>query len=134
MKCLIVEDNFVARTLFQKYLSKVGECHIAINGREAIEAFGRGLDEGEPYDLICLDIMMPEVDGYQALQAIRKLEDERGVHGLSGVKVIVITALGDSQSVVGAFREGCEAYIVKPVSKEKLFEEMDKLGLAVNAA
>lgn len=134
MKCLIVEDNFVARTLFQKYLSKVGECHIAINGREAIEAFEMALDQGEPYDLVCLDIMMPEVDGYQALQSIRILENERGIHGLSGVKIIVITALGDSQSVVGAFREGCEAYVIKPVSKEKLFEEMDKLGLSVDVA
>ena len=132
MKCLIVEDNFVARTLMQKLLSKVGECHIAVNGQEAVEAFGDALEGGDPYDLVCLDIMMPEMDGHEALRAMREMEEERGIHGLEGVKVIVTTALGDSKNILGAYRQGCESYIVKPVSKERLFEEIGKLGLAVN--
>jgi len=131
MKCLIVEDNFVARTLLQKFLSKVSECHVAVNGREAVKAFSDALDEGEPYDLMCLDIMMPGMDGHQVLRAIRQLEDGRGIQGLDGAKVIVTTALGDAKNVLRTFRKGCEVYIVKPVTKEKLFEEMDKLGLSV---
>jgi len=132
MKCLIVEDNFVARTLLQKFLSKISECHIAVNGQEAVEAFGEALDKGDPYDLVCLDIMMPEMDGQQVLRTIRQLEDKCDIHGLDGVKVILITAMGDMKNVLGASSEGCAAYIVKPVSKERLFEEMDKLGLSVN--
>jgi two-component system chemotaxis response regulator CheY len=132
MKCLIVEDDFVARTLLQKFLSDVSECHIAARGQEAMRAFTAALDEGDPYDLICLDIMMPEMDGHQVLQAVRQLEDERGIHGLDGVKVIVTTALGDSKNIMGAFSKGCEAYLVKPLSKAKLFKEMDQLGLSVN--
>ncbi len=92
------------------------------------------MEDNEPYDLICLDIMMPNMDGREALKAIRQIEHEHGINGLDGVKVIMTTALGDSKSVIGSFREGCEAYIVKPVEKTKLLEEMEKLGLIESAS
>ena len=129
MKCLIVEDDFSARTLMLRYLSGYGECHIAVDGNEAVEAFRQAMGEKEPYDLICLDIMMPNMDGHEALRAIRQIESEHGIAGLDGVKVIMTTALGESKDVMGAFREGCEAYIVKPTRNNKLLEEMEKLGL-----
>lgn len=129
MKCLIVEDNFAARRLLQRYLSDRGDCDVAVDGNEAVDAFRQALDENDPYDLICLDIMMPNMDGREALKAIRRIEHQHGIEGLDGVKVIMTTALGDSQNVIGSFREGCEAYIVKPVEKDKLLEEMENLGL-----
>ena len=129
MKCLIVEDEFAASKLLQIYLSDYADCFIAVNGREAVDAFKDALSEGQPYDLICLDIMMPQMDGHDALAAIRQIEKEHGINGLDGAKVIMITALSDSKNIIGAFRKGCEVYIVKPVKKEKLLEEMEKLGL-----
>lgn len=129
LKILIAEDDFTCRKLLQSFLSEYGDCFVAINGHEAVEAVRESLDEGQPYDLVCLDIMMPEMDGHEALEAIRQIENEHGIAGLDSVKVIMTTALGDSKNVIGAFRTGCEAYIVKPVSKEKLLEEMEKLGL-----
>jgi len=129
MKYLIVEDDFAARRLLQRYLSGYGDCDVAVDGHEAIEAFRQALDENKPYDLICLDIMMPNMDGRDALKAIRQIEREHGILGLDGVKVIMTTALGDSKNIMGSFREGCEAYIVKPIRKEKLLEEMENLGL-----
>ncbi|MEA3226399.1 MAG: response regulator [Planctomycetota bacterium] len=129
MKCLIVEDEFTARKLLQVYLSDYGDCFVAVNGREAVQAFREALEEGQPYDLICLDIMMPEMDGHEALKLIRQIESERGIAGLDGVKVIMTTALDDSKNVMGAFRGGCEAYVVKPVAKENLIAEIEKLGL-----
>lgn len=129
MKCLIVEDDFAARKLLQVYLSDYADCFIAVNGHEAVEAIREALEEGESYDLICLDIMMPEMDGHKALEAIRQVEKEHGIGGLDGVKVIMTTALDDSKNIMGAFRTGCEAYIVKPIRKEKLFEEIKQLGL-----
>ena len=129
MKCLIVEDNFTARKLLTMYLSSCADCDIAVDGNEAVVAFSQAMDEKEPYDLICLDIMMPNMDGRQALKAIRQIESEHGIRGLDCVKVIMTTSLGDSGNVMGAFREGCEAYIVKPVKKDKLLEEMENLGL-----
>ena len=134
MKYLIVEDDFAARRLLKRYLSSYGECDIAVDGNEAVEAFREAVDDNEPYDLICLDIMMPNMDGREALKAIRQIEHEHGINGLDGVKVIMTTALGDSKSVIGSFREGCEAYIVKPVEKTKLLEEMEKLGLIESAS
>ena len=129
MKCLIVEDDFTARRLLQVYLTDYGDCFIAVNGHEAVDAVREALERGRPYDLICLDIMMPEMDGYDALKAIRQIEKEHQVNGLDGVKVIMTTALDGSKHIMGAFRTGCEAYIIKPVRKEKLLEEIEKLGL-----
>jgi two-component system chemotaxis response regulator CheY len=129
MKILIAEDDFACRKLLQSFLFEYGDCFVATNGLEAVKAVKNALDEGLPYDLICLDIMMPEMDGHEALESIRRIENERGISGLDGIKVIVTTALDDSASVIGAFKSGQEAYIVKPFSKRNLLEEMEKLGL-----
>ena len=79
MKYLIVEDDFAARRLLQRYLSNYGDCDIAVDGNEAVEAFRQAVDEKEPYDLICLDIMMPNMDGHEALKVIRQIESEHGI-------------------------------------------------------
>lgn len=129
IKCLIVEDDFAARKLLQIYLSDIAVCFVAVNGYECIEAFREALEDGQYYDLICLDIMMPGMDGRETLKAIRKIENENGIGGLDGVKVVMTTALGDSNNILSSFREGCEAYIVKPIKKEKLLEEIEKLGV-----
>lgn len=129
MKCLVVEDDSATRKLMQRWLSEVSDCDIAVNGTEAVDVFSLALTKGDPYDLICLDIMMPKMDGHQALDMIRQIERERGIGALDGVKVIMTTALGDSKHVVTSFNEGCTAYIVKPVQKQLLFQEMEKLGL-----
>ena len=134
MKCLIVEDDFRARKLLQIHLSKYFDCFIAVDGDEAVEAFAEELVKGQPYDLICLDIMMPRMNGHEALKLIREAEQVKGIGGLDCTKIIMTTALGESKDVIGAFREGCEAYIVKPIRKAKLLREVEKLGLisAVN--
>lgn len=129
MKCLIVEDSFTARKLLQIHLREHADCDVAVNGKEAVEAVGDALDEGQPYDLLCLDIAMPEMDGQKALKAIRQIEKEHGIEGLDGVKVIMTTAFGDKDNIMTAFNSGCESYLVKPVSREKLFVEIEKLGL-----
>jgi len=93
-------------------------------------AFKDALKQGDPYDLICLDIMMPQMDGHQALEAIRQIESEHGISGgLDSVKVIMTTVLDDPKNVMKSFREGCEGYVVKPIEKQKLLDEIGKLGL-----
>lgn len=134
MKSLIVEDDFTSRNLMQIYLADMGPCHVAVNGREAVEAVAKSLNERQPYDLICLDIMMPEMDGIEALAAIRELEKEKGVEGLDGVKIIMTTAKGQSEDIFDAFNTGCEAYLIKPVRKPELIAEIQKLGLIVHSA
>ena len=77
MKSLIVEDDFTSRLLLQEYLKVYGIPHIAVNGREAVEAVRLALEARDHYNLICLDIMMPEMDGQQALREIRALEEAK---------------------------------------------------------
>ena len=130
MKTLIVEDDFLARSLLSTMLSEHGLCHVAVNGREAIDAIETAFIEGVPYDLVCLDIMMPVMDGQQTLQELRQLEERYGIHGLDSTKVIMITAFDDSQNIMKAFRLGqCEAYLTKPLDRKKLLFHIKELGL-----
>lgn len=128
MKILIVDDDFTSRKILLKYLSTYGQCDVAVNGKEAVEAFKLAFDDWEAYDLICLDIMMPEMDGQEALKQIRQFETERGKLGFDGVKIIMTTALDDSDNIKTSFREQCEAYLVKPIIKDKLVKKLEELG------
>jgi two-component system chemotaxis response regulator CheY len=131
IKILIVEDDFLARKLLNIYLSPIGEVDVATNGTEAVSAVKIALDEHQPYDLICLDIMMPETDGIQALKQIRNLETQEGLSQKNNSKVIMTTALSDKGRVVAAAHATCDAYIIKPVTKSRLFTELRKLGFEV---
>lgn len=129
MKTLIVEDDFASRKFMLKFLQKYGECDITVDGKEAIEAFQMAFDEGTPYDLICLDIMMPEKDGYQVLREIRAFEDEHELPEEKRSKVIMTTALTEGRNVTKAFELGCVAYAGKPIDQDKFENQLRKLGL-----
>ncbi len=133
MRSLIVEDNLINQKLLSKLLKALGEVDIAENGRLGAEAFQKAHSQGTPYDLVCLDIMMPEMDGQQTLQEMRKIEDTYGIEGLDRVKVVMTTAVDSRVSIMDAFRSGCEAYLVKPVTKQKLYEQLEKLELIEHA-
>lgn len=129
MKTLVVEDDFSSRLLLHVFLSRYGECHIAVNGREAMEAFRSSREQGQRYDLICLDIMMPEVDGLAVLEKIRAWETEDRILPGAGVKIIMTTALGDSKHVFQAFNGLCDAYLRKPVEFAKLLGHLNAFHL-----
>lgn len=129
MKTLIVEDDFTSRLLLQGFLKKYGPSHIAVNGQEAVEAVDMALAAGEPYDLICLDIMMPEMDGQEALRQIRAQEEARGIYFSHGACIVMTTALDDMKNVGGAFYGLCNAYLTKPIRKATLMKELQELNL-----
>ncbi len=130
MKVLIVEDDFTSRKLMQTILSPYGECDIAVNGKEAVDAFEAALKSGLPYDLICMDIMMPEMDGQEALKRIRSIEKDRGLRGPNEVKVIMTTALDDPKNVVEAYyKGGATSYIPKPIDRQLFIHLLRNLGL-----
>jgi two-component system, chemotaxis family, chemotaxis protein CheY len=130
MKALVAEDDFTSRLLLQKLLSPFGEVHVAVNGTEAIEAYRQAKKAGEPYSLVCLDIMMPEMDGQAVLKEIRGLEEADGINLGHGTKVIMTTALKDRANVMTAFREQCDAYLAKPIDRAKLVGCLKQFGLA----
>ena len=129
MKTLIVEDDFTSRLLLQEILKVWGAAHVAVNGREALEAVRIGLETGEAYDLICMDIMMPELDGHKAVEGIRELERGMGVGPEKAAKVVMTSALGDMKSVMKAYGNFCDAYLVKPIRKDALLAELERLKL-----
>jgi two-component system chemotaxis response regulator CheY len=129
MKILIVEDDFVSRRLLQNMIKAYGTVDIAVNGIEALEAFKLAIDEQAPYDLICIDILMPEMNGQELLKAIKHHEEMLGIYGLDGVKVIMTTSIGDFGNIKSAFIEQCDAYMVKPIDREQLVNKLKELKL-----
>lgn len=129
MKILIAEDDFASRKFMLRFLSKYGECDVTVDGMEAVDAFTMALDANEGYDLVCLDIMMPELDGYQALKQIREYEKEKGISEEDGAKIIMTTALNEGRNVTKAFELGCVAYAGKPIDQEKFENVLRKLNL-----
>jgi two-component system chemotaxis response regulator CheY len=119
----------ISRRFLSKFLSQYGECDIVVDGMEALDAYLIAVKEKSPYDVICLDIMMPKVDGVKVLKAIRDFETQNGLLPEKRAKIMMITALDDTKYVHDAFELGCEAYAAKPVNTEKLEEVMSKLGI-----
>ena len=129
MKILLAEDDYASRKFASDFLSNYGEVDATVSGDEAIEAFMLASEDGESYDLICLDIMMPGTDGIEALHKIRELEGKAGVPLENSAKIIMITALSDMSYVNGAFDLGCDGYANKPLDTEKFEEVLRRLEL-----
>ena len=129
MKILLAEDDYVTRKFMTGFLSKYGECDVTVDGMEAVDAFMMALEDEEPYDLVCLDIMMPVMDGYQALMGIRNLEKERDIPEEDRVKIIMATALNDEKNVKMAFELGCTIYSGKPIDQDRFEEALKRLDL-----
>lgn len=129
MKILIAEDDLVSRKYMMKILENYGKCDYAVNGIETIDAFLQAAEENRPYDLICLDIMMPKADGIKSLKTIRKAEKESGIPDKERVKIIITTALNDTETINNSYSMGCDAFISKPIEIINLIETIKKLGL-----
>lgn len=129
MKSLVVDDDFFCRRILQNLLANYGESHIAINGNEAILAFEQAHIEKEPYDVICLDIMMPGINGQEVLKAVREYELKNNIHGSDCVKIIMTTVADDLDNIFQSFREQCESYLIKPINKSKLIDILNDLKL-----
>jgi two-component system chemotaxis response regulator CheY len=129
MKILIAEDDLASRRFLSKFLSQYGEVDLVVDGLEALDAYLMAIKENAPYDLICLDIMMPKVDGVKVLKVIRDYELKQGITPEKRAKAIMTTALAETDYVNQAFEIGCEAYAAKPIDTNKMLEVLKKLGL-----
>jgi two-component system, chemotaxis family, chemotaxis protein CheY len=125
MRSLIVEDEFTSRMQIKYFLEEFGECDIAVNGTEAVEAYKMSIDSNKPYDLICLDIKLPEKDGQKVLEEIRKIEEELiAKEDFKSPKIFMTTAMDDIKSVKEAYFNLCDEYLVKPIEKGRLVEKL----------
>jgi two-component system chemotaxis response regulator CheY len=134
MKTLVVEDEFTCRTLLQTLLSEYGDCHAATDGKEALEAVRAAIDSGSPYELICMDILLPGMDGEEAVRQARALEEAHGILTMKGAKIVMTTSVSDVKKVLRCFSAGCDAYLLKPIdanellSKLRAFQLLEKSG------
>ncbi|MBN2145147.1 MAG: response regulator [Candidatus Aureabacteria bacterium] len=131
MKILIVEDDPLGRTLLLRYLEPYGECDTASDGQQALDDFIKAHEGNKPYDLICLDIDLPKLDGQQALSLMRQKEEEMGieVNSSKAVKIFMTTGYKDSDNYMTAFSKACDAYLIKPVQKKHLIRKMKEWNL-----
>jgi len=133
MKSLIVDDDFTCSYIFQTLLSKYGQSDTVSNGLDAIEAYQTSLNKGTPYDLMIIDIMMPNMNGYEVLKNIRAIEAEKQISFPFNAKIILATGLDDieNRQLEQNLDEFSEAYLVKSNDHYALLEKLTLLGFDV---
>jgi two-component system chemotaxis response regulator CheY len=131
MKCLIVEDELMSRSMLKEMLPASFDIDIVVNGEEAVEAFRLAHKSKRPYELIFMDIEMPVLNGNEALGHIREIEREMEVPPAFEVKVIMTTSHDEPKIVMNAFNGGgAFAYLLKPLDAKKLKQELHNIGLS----
>lgn len=133
MKILIAEDDYVSRKFLNRFLSNFGECDVAVDGLEAIEVFKKSLESDSMYDLVCLDILIPEIDGLATLKSIRQLEEENRIPKEKRTKVIMTTALHNEDTIFKSYEFGTDSFAVKPIDTVELVKIMKDIGLDVKS-
>lgn len=128
MRILVVDDAQFMRNLLCIMLRNLGHCTQAADGREAFEAYKQAFLAKDPFELIFLDIAMPEMDGKETLAAIRKFEQEHGVTENKKAKILMITAFSNETHLYKSVKD-CQGCILKPITREKVREKLTLLGI-----
>jgi len=130
MRILIVDDDFVSRTKLEALLSAYGDCDTAEDGHQALDMFEQAHDQSSHYDLITMDIDMPGISGHEVLSKIREWEDTHHVYKQGqSARILMSTSLQSRTDIMSSFREGCEGYLKKPVTPEKLAEALAAIDI-----
>jgi two-component system chemotaxis response regulator CheY len=131
MKILVVEDEVVSREKMVMIMQSYGECQTASDGTSAIEAFQEAWNNWAPFDLMTLDIGMPDMDGIEILKKIRNIEYEKKMPEDKYVKIIMVTSEGKKEKVWSCIEAGCNDYIVKPFNRETVSKKMERQGFVL---
>jgi len=130
MKILLAEDDRLSRNFLERFMKDYGHCDSAADGMGAIDHVLESMKMHETYGLLCLDLMLPKVDGLKVLEVVRRLEEQYRVPAAERMKVIIMSAIADVNVIDQAFKLGCDAYASKPIDTEKIQKVMADLGLA----
>lgn len=129
-KILVVEQDFFSRRLLQNILSEFGVCDVASGTEEALIAFSHVLENEKPYDLVTIDILMDKKgEGHPVLKMFREIEKSQGIGIKDRTKILVATSLDDTEDIITSFMEEADAYLFKPITKSKVFNQISKIDL-----
>ncbi len=126
MKTLVVDDELVSRKKMIKILNDFSQCDSVKDGKAAVRVFRAAIETGKPYDLVTLDVFMPDLDGTRILSMLREIEDELSLK--SKASILMVTSHSDSDTVKACLGK-CNGYVVKPFNRETLVNKLTKLNL-----
>ncbi|MHC4871983.1 MAG: response regulator [Planctomycetota bacterium] len=130
MRILIVDDDYISRTKLKTILEEYGDCDASPTGEIALKMFVAAHKEKLPYNLITMDLSMPDVNGIEVVKRIRMWEkDNKTYESEFEAKIFMITADQEAKNIVNSFKSGCEWHIQKPVSPEKIREGIKEIEL-----
>jgi len=129
MRILVVDDELVSRKKMEIIMRTLGECVAVDSGEAALKAFKDAIVNGVPFDLISLDVSMPEMDGTEVLYEIRKIEKKSNLPRKKWSKIIMVTAQSDKETVMLCIQVGCDSYITKPFDRAIVAKKLVELGM-----
>ncbi len=129
MKYLIVDDELVSRSKMEMILDNFGDCVLAESGQQAIDEFKKANEEGAPFDLVMMDVAMPEMDGIECLKKIRELEVADKKSKAGPVKIIMVTIKNDAEMMQALLTSGCNDFILKPFNFERVLFKLKNHAL-----
>jgi two-component system chemotaxis response regulator CheY len=133
IRILILEDDPSSGKLLTNFLEPYGNCDLVTDGKSAVEFFQKAIRADDGYKLILVDIMVPETLGHDVVRMIRETEIKEGIPLEKRAKVIMTTSLSDPDNIIEAFKANCDSYLIKPIRKAKLINELKALGLSIDS-
>jgi len=133
IRILILEDDPTSGKLLTNFLTPHGDCDLVTDGKSAVEFFQKAIRVHDGYKLIFVDIMVPETLGHDVVRLIREVERKEGISLEKKAKVIVTSALSDPDNIIEAFKADCDSYLIKPIRKAKLINEIKSLGISIDS-
>ena len=133
MRILIAEDEPISLKVLADMMQAYGEVVTTSDGGEAYDAFLEAIDNNEPFDIILLDIQMPNFNGQETLHAIREYEEERFIPESEAARIIMTSSLSDGENIYEAHMNGCTNYLLKPISRETIKKTLVQMHIEPNS-
>jgi two-component system chemotaxis response regulator CheY len=129
MRVLIVDKEKESVALLWSNLTALGDLTVVNDGETAYNAFCAAIDDGKPFDLVCLDTNLPQVDGIDLLAGLRQYEESQGIVAKAGAKILVTTQVCSIDNYYAASSAGCTTFLCKPLDWDKIARELSRLGV-----